>query len=201
MADSQPPVRKTSSRLATSRRVPTEYEIVSTGLHYHYPDGFELADTPVAGWYLDHREGSRLCSADWGLFADPRRTTYRIYTELQDKKEDVIDGLFRQVDEEDYDDELADEWVNFLNLWYGPLRFPLHGLQMLAAYIGQMAPSSRVTNCAAFQAADEVRRLQRLVYRIAQLAEHRSISDLEVHRNYWEEAERSNRCESSLSER
>ena len=31
--------------------MPTEYEVVSTDLHYNYPDGFELTDTPVASWY------------------------------------------------------------------------------------------------------------------------------------------------------
>ena len=189
MTGSQPPARKTYSRLATSRRMPTEYEVVSTDLHYNYPDGFELSDTPVADWYLRHREGSKLCSTDWGSFADPRRTTYRSYTELQDKKEDVIDGLLRQVDDEGYDDELADAWVDFVDCWYAPLRFPVHGLQMLAAYIAQMAPASRVTNCAAFQAADELRRLQRVTYRTAQLADHRSAINVDMHRRQWEEAE------------
>ena len=65
MTGSQPPARKTYSRLATSRRMPTEYEVVSTDLHYNYPDGFELSYTPVAGWYLRHREGSKLRSTDW----------------------------------------------------------------------------------------------------------------------------------------
>lgn len=169
--------------------MPTEYEVVSTDLHYNYPHGFELTDTPVTGWYVRHREGSKLCSTDWGSFADPRRTTYRSYTELQDKKEDVIDGLLRQVENESYDDELADAWVDFIDCWYAPLRFPVHGLQMLAAYVGQMAPASRVTNCAAFQAADELRRLQRVTYRTAQLADHRSAIDVDMHRHHWEEAE------------
>ena len=175
----RPPARKTYSRLATSRRMPTEYEVVSTDLHYNYPDGFELTDTPVIDWYRRHREGSKLCSTDWGSFADPRRTTYRSYTELQDKKEDVIDGLLRQVDDDGYDDELSDAWVDFIDHWYAPLRFPVHGLQMLAAYVAQMAPASRVTNCAAFQAADEMRRVQRIAYRTAQLADHRSGIDVD----------------------
>jgi hypothetical protein len=51
----------------------------------------------------------------------------------------------------------------------GPLRFPGHGLQMLAAYIGKMAPSSGITMAASFQAADEMRRVQRLAYRMRQL--------------------------------
>ena len=189
MTSGRPPARKTYSRLATSRRMPTEYEVVSSGLHYNYPDGFELTDTPVIEWYRRHREGSKLCSTDWSSFADPRRTTYRGYTELQDKKEDVIDGLLRQVDDDGYDDELSDAWVDFIDHWYGPLRFPVHGLQMLSAYVAQMAPASRVTNCAAFQAADELRRLQRVTYRTAQLADHRSGIDVDAHRRHWEEAE------------
>jgi toluene monooxygenase system protein E len=45
---------------------------------------------------------------------------------------------------------------------------------MLAAYVGQMAPAGRLTILAAFQAADEMRRIQRLAYRMAQLdAAHR----------------------------
>jgi toluene monooxygenase system protein E len=40
---------------------------------------------------------------------------------------------------------------------------------MLAAYVGQMAPSGRITITAAFQAADEMRRVQRLAYRMRQL--------------------------------
>ena len=59
--------------------------------------------------------------------------------------------------------------MSFLDRWYSPLRYPVHGLQMLAAYLAQMAPASRITNCAAFQAADEVRRLQRIAYRTVQL--------------------------------
>ena len=50
-----------------------------------------------------------------------------------------------------------------------PFRFPTHGLQMLASYIAQMAPASRITNCASFQAGDELRRQQRIAYRTAQL--------------------------------
>jgi toluene monooxygenase system protein E len=40
---------------------------------------------------------------------------------------------------------------------------------MLAAYVAQMAPASRITNCAAFQSADELRRVQRIAYRTVQL--------------------------------
>ena len=96
---SPPPGRKTYSRMTSGRRVPTEYEIVSSDLHYNYPNRFELGgDNDVIEWYRRHREGSIFSAGDWELFSDPRRTTYRGYNELQDRNEDVIDGLLRQID-------------------------------------------------------------------------------------------------------
>jgi toluene monooxygenase system protein E len=168
----RPPARKTFSRLAVGRRIPLEYELVSTDLHYNHPQRFELqpAGNPVVAWYYRCREGSALQAGDWQRFADPRRTTYRAYTQLADGREDVVDGLLREVDDTGYDRSLDGEWVRFLDRWYAPLRYPAHGLQMLAAYVGQMAPASRITNCAAFQAADEMRRLQRIAYRTVQLS-------------------------------
>jgi toluene monooxygenase system protein E len=184
------PGRKTYTRLAAGRRLLSDYELTSSDLHYNHPYRFELPeDSPVVAWYYRHREGSALRVDDWQAFADPRRTTYRGYTELQDRKEDVIDGLLREIDDSDYDAQLSDEWIAFLDRWYAPLRYPAHGLQMLAAYIAQLAPSSRVTNCAAFQSTDEMRRLQRVAYRTAQLAVHRSGIDTERHLGTWEEAD------------
>jgi toluene monooxygenase system protein E len=170
--------------------MPTEYEFVSSDLHYNHPRRFELADdNPVVAWYYRHREGSPLQADGWEAFSDPRRTTYRGYNERQDRQEDVVDGLLREIDETGYDDRLSDGWVAFLDRWYAPLRYPAHGLQMLAAYVAQMAPASRITNCAAFQAADALRCLQRTAYRTAQLAAHRSGVDTGQHRSLWEDAE------------
>src|SRR6201994_2494601 len=167
----RPPGRKTYTRVAAERVVPSEYELVSTDLHYNHPMRFELAAAnPVVAWYYRYREGSALRARDWEQFSDPRRTTYRAYTVLQDGREDVVDGLLREVDDTGYDRNLNQEWVRFLDRWYFPLRFPVHGLQMLAAYVAQMAPASRITNCAAFQSADEMRRVQRIAYRTVQLS-------------------------------
>jgi toluene monooxygenase system protein E len=179
---------KTYSRLQAGRRRLSEYEIVSSGLHYNYPSRFEIADTsPVVRWYRQYREGSRLVVRDWNAFSDPRLTTYRAYTTLQDRGEQVVDGLFDEIDNTDYDRELDEGWVAFLHEHYFPLRFPAHSLEMLAAYVAQMAPSSRITNCAAFQAGDELRRMQRIAYRTAQLAAHRPGYDPAEHRANWEE--------------
>ena len=154
--------------VAAGPRVPLEYELVSTDLHYNYPMRFELpAANPVVAWYYRYREGSPLRARDWEQFADPRRTTYHGYVQLQDAREDVVDGLLREAAETRRHN---DAWLSFLDRWYAPLRFPVHGLQMLAAYVGQMAPASRITNCAAFQSADELRRVQRIAYRTVRCA-------------------------------
>jgi toluene monooxygenase system protein E len=189
-ANGRTPARRTYSRIESGRRIPTEYEVVSSDLHYNYPLRFELDDdNPVIAWYYRHREGSRLRADNWEAFGDPRRTTYHGYTELQDRKEDVIDGLLRQIDDTSYDERISAGWLTCLDDWYAPLRFPAHALQMLAAYVAQLAPASRVTNCAAFQAADEVRRLQRIAYRTTQLAGRQSDGRAADHRSIWEEAE------------
>lgn len=185
----RPPGRKTYSRLTTRRRIPPEYELVSSDLHYNHPMRFELpATNPVVAWYHRYREGSAVQAADWGQFADPRRTTYHGYTQLQDARENVVDGLLREIDDTGYDARLEPEWVRFLDRWYAPLRLPMHGLQMLASYIAQMAPSSRITNCGAFQAADEMRRLQRIAYRTVQLAGGPLDPEVALrHRTAWED--------------
>jgi len=184
------PGRRTYTRLAAGRRVPLEYELVRTDLHYNYPLRFELpAANPVVAWYYRHREGSALRARDWERFSDPRRTTYRAYTVLQDGREDVVDGLLREVDDTGYDRNLDREWVSFLDRWYAPLRFPMHGLQMLAAYVAQLAPASRITNCAAFQSADELRRVQRIAYRTVQLGGPPFGAGTARQRAAWEDAE------------
>ncbi len=184
------PKLKTFSRLADGRRVPSEYEIVSSQLHYHFPHKFELSqENPVSKWYYQYREGSPLKCENWETFADPRRTTYRGYNGLQDDKETLVDGLLAEIDDSGYDDKLSQEWIDFLHHWYGPLRYAAHGLEMMSAYVGQMAPASRVTNCSTFQAADEMRRLQRIAYRSVQLNQHRGGCDPAAHRGFWEDAE------------
>lgn len=191
MPGERPPGRKTYGGIQHGqRRIPSEYEVVSTNLHYHYPHGFELpSGNAIVDWYERHREGSALSARDWESYVDPRRTIYRAYTALQDTREDVLDGLLREIDETDYDDDLVQDWVTFLDRWYAPLRFPAHGLQMLASYIAQMAPASRITNCASFQAGDELRRQQRIAYRTVQLAGHRAGVDVGSHRRLWEDAD------------
>jgi toluene monooxygenase system protein E len=159
---------KTYSHLAAERRQPSEYEIVTTRLHHHVERGFEV-DGPVADWHARHVGGSRWQAADWDRFADPRETTYTKYTRLQQAKEAFVDGLLASIDQSAHDRDLPAEARALLARTLPPLRFVFHGLQMAAAYVGQMAPSGRITIAAGLQAADELRRVHRFAYRMAQL--------------------------------
>ena len=64
---------------------------------------------------------------------------------------------------------MATMWRATFARLVAPLRFALHGFQMMAAYVGQMAPSGRIAVAALFQAADELRRIHGIAYRMAQL--------------------------------
>jgi signal transduction histidine kinase len=65
----------------------------------------------------------------------------------------------------------------------------MHALQMGALYVGQMAPSSSITNAAYFQAADELRRIQWAAYRAKSLSlEHDpELASSTYTRRRWEE--------------
>jgi toluene monooxygenase system protein E len=158
---------RTYSHLADARRVPSEYDVATSGLLY-YPGkgGFEV-QTPLAEWYRTYQQGSPLRCRDWERFRDPRETTYTRYTALQRAKEQHVDALLRDAEAEDHAMDPA--WRALLARAFAPQRFLFHGLQMIAAYVGQMAPSGRIVIAAAFEAADQVRRVQRVAYRTAQL--------------------------------
>ncbi len=160
---------KTYSHLEGSRRVPSEYDVVTSRLHYYVSrKGFEVK-TPLAAWYERYQAGSPLRCADWERFRDPRETTYTRYTALQRTKEAQVDGVLHSVEKGGYDRSLSAQCLDALERFVTPLRFLFHGLQMAAAYVGQMAPSGRITLAAAFQAADEMRRIQRIAMRMGQL--------------------------------
>jgi toluene monooxygenase system protein E len=169
------PQQKTYWHLLQQRRMPTEYEIVSSKLLCYTGEGFtgkrfEL-DVPLKDWYRRYQEESPLVCSSWEKFRDPRETSYTKYTGLQREKEIFVDGILDEIETTGYDAHLHPAWLHFLARVVAPFRYPGHGFQMIASYIGQMAPSGRITIAAAFQAADEMRRIQRIAYRIRQLQE------------------------------
>jgi toluene monooxygenase system protein E len=167
------PQQKTYWHLLPQRRMPTEYEIVTSKLLCYTAEGFtgkrfEL-DVPLKDWYRRYQEESPLLCSSWEKFRDPRETTYTKYTELQRDKEIFVDGILDEIELTGYDAHLHPAWLHMLTRVVAPFRYPGHGFQMIASYIGQMAPGGRITIVAALQSADEMRRIQRIAYRIRQL--------------------------------
>lgn len=182
---------KTWSLLGDVRKKPSTYEVVTSKFHYHFrrdPAPFELdPEVPLNLWYLKHREGSPLMVEDWEGFRDPARLTYRDYVLLQDKHEVYVDQLIDQHEAAGTAESLSQDWVSTLRDLFVPLRFPLHCLQMTSIYVGQMAPSSFITNCANFQSADELRRIQRFAYwtKVLANAHGDDLADTETARGPW----------------
>jgi toluene monooxygenase system protein E len=167
------PQQKTYWHLLQQRRMPTEYEIVTSKLLCYTGEGFtgkrfEL-DVPLKDWYRRYQEESPLVCSSWEKFHDPRETTYTKYTDLQREKEIFVDGILNEIELTGYDAHLRPAWLHILSRLVAPFRYPGHGFQMIASYTGQMAPSGRITIVAALQSADEMRRIQRIAYRVRQL--------------------------------
>lgn len=183
---------KTWSHLAGQRRKPSEYEIVSTNLHFSTdnPDApFELdPNFPLARWFKENRNASPLKHPNWNSFRDPDEVVYRTYNLLQDGQETYVYGLFDQFSERGHDAMLDTAWAKQLVRLYAPARYAMHAIQMQSAYISQMAPASTISNCATYQTADSLRWLTHTAYRTRELAN--TFPDLgfgTAERHSWEE--------------
>jgi toluene monooxygenase system protein E len=64
---------------------------------------------------------------------------------------------------------LPPDWLETLALLFSAARRPAHAVQLCHSYVAQMAPSSSISNCAAFAAADMLRRVSLLAYRTREL--------------------------------
>lgn len=170
------PRRKLPSRLRTyshltgEHRIPSDYEIVTSKLLYYPPRGFEVA-TPTDAWYATWQRGAKLAANDWDRFVDPRATTYALYAQIAHTRETYVDGVLRAVDDAGSDARLSPKQLAFLQRFFTPLRYPYHGLHMIAAYVAQMAPSGRIAVASLFQCGDEMRRIERIAYRMVQIAQ------------------------------
>jgi toluene monooxygenase system protein E len=164
------PGRKTYWHLGAERRLPSDYEIATSRLLYYVERGGFAVDLPTSDFYVRHQGQSQLVSERWDDFVDPRATTYTKYVDIAREHEAYVGRLLASIEETDYDRGLPPAWVETLGRTLSPLRFLCHGLQMVAAYLGQMAPSGRIAVAALFQCGDEIRRIQRIAYRLGLLA-------------------------------
>ncbi|MFI5298126.1 MAG: hypothetical protein ACHREM_08505 [Polyangiales bacterium] len=159
---------KVYSHLAAARRMPTSYEIGTSRLRYASSDAHRVR-TPVDEWLGRHQRGSRLTSDAWEEIRDPRDTTYASYVARRSKKEAFIDEVLASIEALARDEALGPAALQLWSEAVAPMRFLWHGFQMCAAYLGQLAPAGRLTVLFAFQMADEVHRIQRIAYRLAQI--------------------------------
>ncbi len=164
---------RTYWHLGDERRVPSRYDVVSTRLLYGAEHGYAVA-TPVAGWLRKQSSTSALAFDGWQVFTDPRQTTYASYVALQAEQEVYASGVLAAADASNEDERLSPGWLDTANSVVPTLRYPCHALHMVAAYCGQAAPDSKIVAALAFQAADEMRRVQKLAYRTVQLRQRRS---------------------------
>lgn len=166
---------KTWSSFGQLGRKPTEYEVVTHNLNHTTSFNPPLEMGPeVHGnqWLIKHRNANALKVAKLDTFRDPDQMTYRKYTQAMDEQETYVDGLLRQDSEGAAGDKtLNAQQLDFLATNLTPARYLGHGLQMISAYVQQLASSSYVGNCAAFQTADQLRRVQRVAYRTRQLSD------------------------------
>jgi hypothetical protein len=161
------PSLKTWSAFGDLGRRPSEYEIVTHKMNHTLRDTpLELgSDSHGNLWLVRHRDRIKLSVKDWNAFRDPDQLTYRKYVTCQDKSETYLDAIIQEFDRIGR----AESRPGFLQTCLTPSRYLAHGLQMMSAYLQQLAPSSYVGNCAAFQTADQLRRVQRVAYRTKQL--------------------------------
>jgi hypothetical protein len=164
--------RKTWSAFGDLGRKPNEYEIVTHNMNHTTRDTPLEMGPAVHGnvWLKTYRDQISLKVPNWDEFRDPDQMTYKKYMQGQDEQETYVDSLLEEYTEgRGSDGGLSDAALSFLQLCMTPTRYLVHGQQMMSAYIQQLATSSYVATCAAFQTADQLRRVQRIAYRTKQL--------------------------------
>lgn len=165
---------RTWSAFGDIRRVPSEYEVVTHDMNYTLRKGRVAAlesnpTTPANMWYQTYRDKSPVQVDEWNDFRDPDEITYRKYVTIQDEQETVVEGILDEYAGVSHDEKIPQPWLNVLAHSFVPTRYLVHGLQMTQAYLGMIAPSSYITNCASFSAADLLRRGSLVAYRTKQL--------------------------------
>ena len=168
------PRRRTWSDFGDVRRMPSEYEIVTHCTNWTVRKGrtsaLEVHPTSVANlWFLTFRDRSPLQVGDWNGFRDPDEVTYRRYVTMQDEQETIVANLLEEYANAGHDMMHSPAWRACLAKLFAPTRYSAHAMQMVYSYLAHMAPSSYISNCAAFAAADMLRRVSLMAYRTREL--------------------------------
>jgi toluene monooxygenase system protein E len=170
----KPRPRRTFSTFGDVRKMPSEYEIVTHAqnwtLRHNRAATFEQNPSSAPNlWFLTYRENSPLQAENWDAYRDPDALTYKAYVNLQAEAEAKVHGVLEAHAEAGADAALDARSVALLGHLFTPSRYLYHGFQQVEAYIGYMAPSSYITNAAAFSSADFLRRVTTIAYRTREL--------------------------------
>lgn len=170
----KPRPRRTFSTFGDVRKMPSEYEIVTHAqnwtLRHNRAATFEQNPSSAPNlWFLTYRENSPLQAENWDAYRDPDALTYKAYVNLQAEAEAKVRGVLEAHAEAGADTALDARSVALLGHLFTPSRYLYHGFQQVEAYIGYMAPSSYITNAAAFSSADFLRRVTTIAYRTREL--------------------------------
>jgi toluene monooxygenase system protein E len=188
----KPRPRRTFSAFGDVRRMPSEYEIVTHAqnwtLRQNRAATFEQNPSSAPNlWFLTYRDNTPLKAADWDAFRDPDALTYKAYVNLQADAETRVRGVLEAHAEDGADANLDPAAVTLLGRLFTPSRYLCHGFQQVEAYLGYMAPSSYITNAAAFATADFLRRVTTIAYRTRELQIARPDSGIgTAERSLWE---------------
>jgi toluene monooxygenase system protein E len=182
---------KTWSHLASARKRPTEYEIVSANILWNTPNSklkwTQGAETPIVKWRSKNRNESPIKHDDWNAFRDPDQLVYRTYNLMQDGQETYVDGLLNEYSSNQHDLSLSTAWLETLGRAYTPMRYVVHATQMALGYLVALAPSSTIANPLMFECSDQLRWLSRIAYRTAELAKaHPDLEFAKAERKRWE---------------
>jgi len=182
--------KKTWTRFGEMKRRPNDYEIVTHNMNHTVRTTPLEMGPHVHGnvWLKRYRDAIALKAADWDGFRDPDRVTYDSYVKSQDDAETFVDSLLESyTGNETTDAGLSTDALSLLGRALTPQRYLVHAQMMLTAYIQQLAPSSYISNCAVFQAADQLRRVQRIAYRTKQLDSEHPVNGFgSAERAIWE---------------
>lgn len=163
--------QKTYSHLAHLDFLPGPYEISTTNLLHHIDQGFSV-NVDTKAWHEKYLINGPMSFTPFKNFVDPRKAYYGRYVEQQRDKEIYTGKIFEEIETTKYLNDLHPCAFLVLRDTIPVLRYVFQALQMSAAYLGHLAPSSRVMIPLMFQSVDEVRRIQLMAYLMGLFRRH-----------------------------
>jgi len=177
------------------KRKPNQYEVLTHGMNYTLRPNVAAPlesnpTSPMNMWLKTYRDQSPLHIDDWDTFRDPDRLIYTKYVNMQNTAENEVTGIIEKFNKINHDQQINNDLLNLIAKSFTPQRYLVHGYQLLASYLAHTAPSSYITNVAAFSAGDTLRRNSLVALRTKMLQDaHPSIGFGLNEKEIWEKNE------------